>query len=84
MFFLERTCDVWWRMCGQLDNHHHGARMVKDILCIFWCIDRAKTTEEVQQALNDLRNCEYWKGRFIHMVNGFEKRMVASNYDNTV
>ena len=49
-------------MCGQLDNHHHGARMVKDILCIFWCIDRAKTTEEVQQALNDLRNCEYWKG----------------------
>ena len=42
--------------------------MVKDImLCKFWRIVKARTTEELQHALNDLRNCEYWKGGYVNM-----------------
>ena len=28
--------------------------------------------EELQQALNDLRNCEYGKGGYVNMVTGLE------------
>ena len=49
--------------------------MVKDImLCKFRRIAKARTTEELQQALNDLRNCEYWKGGYVNMVTWFEKQ----------
>ena len=49
--------------------------MVKDIMiCKFRCITKARTREELQQALNDLRNCEYWKGRYVNMVTWFEKQ----------
>ena len=49
--------------------------MVKDImLCKFRRIAKARTTEELQQALNDLRNCEYWKGGHVNMVTCSEKQ----------
>ena len=49
--------------------------MVKDImLCKFRRIAKARTAEELQQALNDLRNCEYWKVGYINMVTWFEKQ----------
>ena len=28
--------------------------------------------EELQQALNDLRNCEYWKGGCVNIVTGLK------------
>ena len=49
--------------------------MAKDIrLCKFWRIARARTAEELQQALNDLRICEYWKGGYVDKVTWFEKQ----------
>ena len=33
---------------------------------------RARTAEELQQALNDYRNCQYWKGGYVNVVNWFE------------
>ena len=49
--------------------------MVKDImLCKFRRIAKARTTEELQHALNDLRNCEYCKGGYVNMVTWFEKQ----------
>ena len=49
--------------------------MMKDImLCKFRCIAKARTAEELQQALNDLRNCEYRKVGYINMVTWFEKQ----------
>ena len=49
--------------------------MVKDIILRkFRCIARARTAEEFQQALNDSRNCEYWKGAYVNMVTRFEKQ----------
>ena len=49
--------------------------MVKDImLCKFRRIAKARTTEELQQALNDLRTCKYWKGGYVNMVTWFENQ----------
>ena len=43
--------------------------MVKDLMrCKFWRIANARTTEELQQDLNDLRNCECWKGGYVNMI----------------
>ena len=79
-FFLDcqvLICDfhreqAWERWLNATKN---GARMVKDImLCKFRRIAKARTTEELQQALNDLRNCEYWKGGYANMVTWFEKQ----------
>ena len=64
--------DLWNRSVSCTKN---GARMVKDImLCKFRRIAKARTAEELQQALNDLRNCEYWKGGYVNMVTWFEKQ----------
>ena len=53
-FHREQAWERW------LNATKNGARMVKDImLCKFRRIAKARTTEELQQALNDLRNCEY-------------------------
>ena len=48
------------------------------MFCKFRGIARARTAEELQQALNELRNCEYLKERYVNMVNWFKKQMVAS------
>ena len=62
-----------WERC--LNATKNGSRMVKDImLCKFRRIAKARTAEELQQALNDLRNCEYWKGGYVNMVTWFEKQ----------
>ena len=48
--------------------------MVKDImLCKLRCIAKARITEELKQAFNNLKNCEYWKGGYVNMVTWFEK-----------
>ena len=48
---------------------------MKDLMLYkFRRITKARTTEELQQALNDLRNCEYWKGGYVNMVTCFEKQ----------
>ena len=68
-FHREQTWESW------LNATKNGARMVKDImLWKFQRIGKARTTEELQQALNDLRNCEYWKGGDVNMVTWFEKQ----------
>ena len=62
---------AWERWLNATTN---GVRVVKDImLCKFRRIAKGRTTEELQQALNDLRNCEYWKGGYVNMVTWFEK-----------
>ena len=45
----------------------------------FCCIARARTAEELQQALNELSNREYWKEGYVYTVNWFGKQIVASN-----
>ena len=56
-FHREQAWERW------LNVTKNGTRMVKDImLCKFWRIARARTADELQQAIIDLKNCEYWKG----------------------
>ena len=57
-FHREHAWERW------LNATKNGARIT---------IGKARTTEELQQALNDLRNCEYRKGGDLNMVIWFEK-----------
>ena len=68
-FHREQAWERW------LNATKNGARMVKDIMfCKFRRIAEARTTDELQQALNDLRNSEYWKGGYVNMATCFEKQ----------
>ena len=54
--------------------------MFKDIMLYkFWRIARARTTEELQLALNELSNREYLKEGYVNTVNWFGKQIIASN-----
>ena len=56
----------------------NGAWIIEEItLCKFRRIARARSAAELQQSLNDLRNCEYWKGGYVNMVNGFGKQRLS-------
>ena len=37
-------------------------------------LPRARTADELQQVLNDFRNCQYWKGGYVNIVNWFENQ----------
>ena len=68
-FHREQAWERW------LNGTKNDARMVKDIMLFkFRGFAKARTTEELQQGLNDVRNCEYWKGGYINMVTWFEKQ----------
>ena len=42
------------------------------MLCQFRCIVRARSKREIKNALNDLRNCDYWKRGDENFVNWSE------------
>ena len=67
-FHREQAWERW------LNGTKNDARMVTDIMLFkFRGFAKARTTEELQKGLNDVRNCEYWKGGYINMVTWFEK-----------
>ena len=44
--------------------------MIKKVmLCKFRCIARARSKEELKNALNNLLNCDYWKRGDDNFVN---------------
>ena len=49
-----------------------GKNDKKVMLCQFRCIVRARSKREIKNALNDLRNCDYWKRGDENFVNWSE------------
>ena len=37
-------------------------------------LGRAEIADELQQVLNDFRNCQYWKRGYVNIVNWFENQ----------
>ena len=68
-FHREQGWEKW------LNDFHNGTRLIKDeMLRIFRKIARARSEEELEEALNELKICEYWQNGYMNMVNWFQKR----------
>ena len=49
--------------------------MIKEVMLRkFRPIARVRGEEILKNALNDLRNCDYWKGGYKNLINWFEKQ----------
>ena len=70
-FYHEQAWELW------LNAKKNGARMIKEVmLCKFRCVAKTRNKEELKNALNNLRNCDYWMGGYEHLVNWFAKQWI--------
>ena len=71
-FHREQAWERW------LSATKNGARMIKEVMLRkFRRIARARSEGELKNALNDLRNCDYWKGGYENLVRWFEKQWIS-------
>ena len=71
-FHREQTRERW------LSAMKNVARIDKsEILCKFRRIARSRTEKELEDAIDDLRNCKQWKNGYTSMVNWFENQWMS-------